>query len=466
MSKGNEVPVVRKLAIIAAILALPGCFESQQDFEVEIALDSSIATVVEISWTTEEPGVSWVEFGRAGSYDMITPIQTEASTEHRFLLVGIAAESEFDFRAITETASGTLVREGSAETGALPEDLPRFRVDQYDEDLCQASRWLVTGYEGTDRSWLVAVDRRGAVVWYQRVHEDGTPFSIEPKQDGPGVIYNARQRRHQGSDSHLVTTDLLDEAGDSTILRNGHHAIAQLPMGGVAWIGADLREWYNPNADEFVTVQGDTVNVLTPTGEQVQVFNAWDWDEPRINEWFHYEYFAGAKDWTHANALSVHPEHGTVLVSLRNLGSLLEIDVGEREVLRAMGGHHPNAFTEDSTRFAYQHDPNWTPDGTILMISSEVQDNGRTETAAREYRIIEGDTLEEIWNYGEGMGIHASHHGGARVLDNGNRLVNFGAAGVVHEATIDSETAWSLTSVPPVAFGDAFLVDDLYDLIR
>jgi hypothetical protein len=466
MSKGNEVPVVRKLAIIAAILALPGCFESQQDFEVEIALDSSIATVVEISWTTEEPGVSWVEFGREGSYDMITPLQSEASTEHRFRLVGVAAETELSFRAVTETATATLISEGSTETGALPEGLPRFRVDQHDESLCLSSRWLVTGYEGEESSWLVAVDRRGGIVWYERVYEDGTPFSIEPAQDGPGVLYNARQRREEGVDSHLVATGLLDDPDAQTAMTRGHHAMTQLPLGGVAWIGADLREWYNPEADETMVVQGDTVNVLTPTGESLQVFNAWDWGQPRFSQWFDNEYFAGAKDWTHANALSVHPERGTMLVSLRNLGVLLDIDMGRKEVLRVLGADRPGAFTEGSTRFSYQHDPNWTPDGTILMISSEEQDNGRTETAAREYRIVEDDALEEIWSYGVGMGIHASHHGGARVLENGNRLVNFGAAGVVHEATPEGETAWAISSVPEVSLGGSFLVDDLYELVR
>ncbi len=455
-------------ALFALAATLIACDELGQDFEVHSEINERVTTIIDVSWTTDEPGVSWVEFGRDGRYDMMTPLSMDAGTEHSFQLVGVPAETELSYRAVTETSEGQLVSEGSITTGALPEVLPHFRVDTWDESQTIGSDWMLTGYELEDSSWMLAVDRRGGVVWYEQIPENATPFSVELDQDAPGVLYNARQRRTEGESMLLVQTTVNEGTEEPTVLPMGHHAMTQLPLGGVAWISADIRPWQDPVMGEVMDVQGDAVNILGPNGEHFELFNAWDWSTPRINEYFGNEYFEDAKDWTHANALSLHPERDTLLLSLRNLAILLELDMRSGNVIRVLGGEVPGAFTEGSAHFEYQHDPNWTPDGTILMVSSEHSDDGsRTETVAREYRIDEeASALDEIWSYGEGMGIHASHHGGARVLPNGNRLVNFGAAGVVHEVTVEGETVWSVASVPAISLGASVLVDDLYDLVR
>jgi hypothetical protein len=460
------MPAPRLFVPIAMLLA--ACSEPVQDFEVAIEINEQVATVLDISWTTEEPGISWVEFGREGEYDMLTPIATEASTEHHFQLVGVAAETELSFRAVTETASGQLISEGTATTGELPEAIARFRVDSYDESLASSDRWLLTGYENDDGSWLVAVDRRGGVVWYEHVPDDYMPFSVELNNEEPGVIYNARMREGLRDESRLLATTLLDGVSDQVTLPYGHHAMTQLPRGGIAWIGADIRPWQHPGSGEWMDVQGDTVNILTPEGESIELFNAWNWAAPQQTAWFDTEYFEGAKDWTHANALSYNERSNTLLLSIRNLALLVEINVETGAVMRTLGGSSPEAYDPGSTPFSYQHDPNWTETGTILMVSSAPRpDNGRTETVAREYMVLpETHQLREIWSYGIDLGEHAQYHGGARLLTNGNRLVNFGSAGTVHEATADGQTAWALSSTPAAAFGSTLMVDDLYDLVH
>ena len=144
----------------------------------------------------------------------------------------------------------------------------------------------------------------------------------------------------------------------------------------------------------------------------------------------------------------------------------VEIDATTGQVLGTFGGDAPEAFTPDSGHFTYQHDPNWTEDGTILLVSTfPREDNGRDETIAIEYEIVPGsNTLNEVWSYGRDKGLHAPYHGAARALPNGNRLVNFGAAGVIHEATEDGQTAWAVSSTPAVALGSSLMVDSLYDL--
>ncbi len=455
--------------LIPFVATMIACSAPVQDFEVQVEVNEQISTVLDISWTTSEPGISWVEFGRDGAYDLSTPVSTVAGTEHRFQLIGVGAGSEISFRAITEIGEGQsqLVTEGSASNGELPEDMPRFRVETYEEELVSSDRWMLTGYESEEGSWIVAVDRRGGVVWYERVPDDGMPFSVEVKQDEPGVIYNARQRDGLRDKSWLVETTLLEDLDSQLTLQYGHHAMTQLPSGAVAWIGAELREWTHPISGETMVVQGDTININTEDGQIRELFNMWDFSEPEPSPWFDSEYFEGAKDWTHANALSYNDKAGTILFSIRNLAMLLEIDAGTGVVKRALGGSSTLAFSEGSRRFSYQHDPNWTPDGTILMVSTSPKENGRQETVAVEYQVdAETDVLTEVWSYGADLDLHASYHGGARALSNGNRLVNFGSAGVVHEATPEGETAWAVTTNPAVAYGSTLMVDDLYGLVR
>ncbi len=454
--------VIPLVAFLSACAAAP-----VTEFEVTAEHDEQITTVINVSWTTDEPGVSWVEFGRDGAYDLITPVASEASTEHSFQLIGVSASTEVSFRCVTEFEDGQLVSEGSATTGALPEGIARFQVDSYDEDLASDQKWMLTGYDSEDGSWMVALDRRGGVVWYEAVPEDGMPYTVELLEDGPGVLYNARQADGARDKSWLVSTTLLKDVDSQVTLPMGHHGMTQLPQGGVAWIGADIRPWIDPRNGETVDVQGDTIMVLTPEGENIELFNAWDWAQPSITPWFDSEYFENTKDWTHANTVDYNDELGTILFSLRNLALLLELDVETSEVVRVHGGNHPEAYTEGSGHFTYQHDPNWTDEGTILMVSTAPKENGKDETVAIEYQIDpDSGGLHEIWSYGRGMGLHAPYHGAARALPNGNRLVNFGAAGVIHEATAAGETAWAIDSTPAVALGSSVMVDSLYDLVQ
>ncbi len=455
-------------AIPFALLLVACGAEPASHFEVSVEIDEQLATVLNVSWTTDDPGISWVEFGRDGEYDLTTPMEMQSGTEHSFQLLGVTAQTEVNFRCITEYKDGQLVSEGTATTGTLPEAIANFRVETYDEDIASEQSWLLTGYESNDGSWMVALDRRGGVVWYEAVPENAMPYTIELSDEGPGVVYNARQADGARDKSWLVTTSLLHDVDEQITLPMGHHGMTQLPRGGVAWIGADIRPWEDPRDGQVVGVQGDTINILRPEGESIEIFNSWDWSRPVFSPWFDSEFFEDAKDWTHANTVDYNERSNSILFSVRNLALLLEISLETGEVMRKLGGDTPEAYTPESSRFSYQHDPNWTDDGTILMVSTSPRlDNGRDETIAIEYQ-VEPSTgaLREIWSYGRDMGLHAPYHGGARALSNGNRLVNFGAAGVIHEATPEGDTAWAVNSSPAVALGSALMVDSLYDLTK
>lgn len=462
---------IQRIALTIPLAALLlGCAEEPlADFEVDVEIDDHVATVLNVSWSTEAPGVSWVEFGRDGAYDLATPISSEASTEHSFSLLGVGGKTEVSFRCVTETDEGQQVHEGTATTGEVPAEIMRFRSDVHDEALASADQWMLTGFESDDGSWMVAIDRRGSVVWYEAVPNDGNPYTVELLADGPGLLYNARKSEGDRELSWLVNTSLLDSVNgkaDVTSLPLGHHGMTQLPRGGIAWIANDVRPWLDPRDGQVVDVVGDAIMVRTPEGDDQTIFSSWDWCQPTVSPWFDENFYQGAKDWTHANDLSLDEESNRILFSLRNLALLLEVDMASGEVTRFMGGENPEAFTPGSTQFAYQHDPHWTEDGTILLVSTTRNPaTGQDETLAIEYEAHpETGQLNEVWSYGRDLGLHASYHGGADALPNGNRLVNFGSAGIIHEVTAEGELAWSVSSVRQVGLGSTLLVESLYDL--
>ena len=438
-----------------------------QDFAVEAALDQRVVTVPQLSWTTDEPGLSWVEFGVDGSLDPSTPIALEADTVHAFTLLGVPSESEVSYRAVTETESGTLISEGTVTTGVLPEDIPAFLQETDEPALRGEEPFLVTAIETSETSWLLVINRDAKVVWYEEVPNGGNPYTIEQGLNGQGLLYSGFPMNDTRNESQIFHADVTDRSKELATLPWGHHAFTQLPGGAVAWIAADIRPWTDPSTGETTDVAGDAIHLLELDGRDRVLFSTWDWAEPRPNPHWAEEYFPGSRSWTHANGLNYDPVVGTLLFSLRNPAVLLEVDVRDGFLVEEYGliGSQWH-FAEGTQPWCYQHDPNWTEDGNLLMISTtEGVDAQHTESVIREYRVDrEFRVIEEVWSYGEGLGLHARYHGAARELQSGNRLLNFGSKGVIHEVTGDGELAWAISAHPEGGLGSTLLVDDLYSL--
>ena len=127
-------------------------------------------------------------------------------------------------------------------------------------------------------------------------------------------------------------------------------------------------------------------------------------------------------------------------------------------------------------KFEFQHFPNLTASGSLL-VSSHMPGCSRTEQpVANQHAFVEFDVdrtrkrLTETWRYTEGPEWPRAK-GMAIRLANGNTLANYGTGGVIREITPDKTTAWHVKFDVPE--GDDFfnkmvghneLIDDLYAL--
>ena len=150
-----------------------------------------------------------------------------------------------------------------------------------------------------------------------------------------------------------------------------------------------------------------------------ELFNPWDWAEPEQNDSWDSHFNSAGSDWTHANSVNYDANRDSYLFSLANLNTVVEVS-RSGEILGEYTG-------SDDYPFQYQHDPRWTAEGTLLIVSH--YDDG---TLAVEYE-VSGNDLTAIWTYGEDEAITGLILGQASRLENGNTLVNLGGAGLLRE---------------------------------
>jgi len=68
------------------------------------------------------------------------------------------------------------------------------------------------------------------------------------------------------------------------------------------------------------------------------------------------------------------------------------------------------------------------------------------ETVVREYELDEdGETLRQVWTFGEGEGVYGSQLGEAHRLPGGNVLHNYGSGARLREVAPDGTVVWDVT---------------------
>ncbi len=423
--------------------------------DVTAEINPDIATVVEVSWTTGQDAISWVEYGLTEDYELSTPRSETAGTEHDFALYGLPSLSTVYYRAVAEVDGKEYYAKGEIETSGLPATLPDFDIQINESAQVSSEPYVLVLLVGTASAILI-IDRDGEIVWYRELQgfigENPTGYGdAQWALDGNDLIYNQYVVALQDPNEigNVFRVSLTGEEVEKVHTPLAHHAFAQLDDGAYAYVAADARPYTLPGDDEAITFVGDTIDVVDADGSIETIFSTWDWSAPDgIPEWTS-TFYENAMEWTHSNDLRWYPEDDTFLLSVGYSDAVLEIDDTTGEVLAHYGAGGDVPIAEGSTAFSFQHDPHWTDDGTLLLISSYEGDDGPggiEETVALEYEVSGGE-LVEIWSYGKGELLDTVAEGQVHRLDNGNTLINWGFTGLVREVTTDNEVVWELQSL-------------------
>ncbi len=336
---------------------------------------------------------------------------------------------------------------------------------------------------------LLAVDDEGQVVWY---HQDQQVISDARQLPNGNLLFNfgnigAREIDVLGNLVHDWTTETRVRVGPTD--RFGHEAYAPgatvvatprlhhevavpLPNGNFLALSQEIRTFRGfaepdcpPEPFEDPTVRpqrGDVVVEYTPGGEIVHQISLLDVIDPRQQPGSQQcnlktdEVANGSQvfvDWSHANSATLFEDDNVVLVSARNLSSILALrwrrdrSGPAGEVLWQFGPELDFDLTEGGW-FYRQHAPEVQPDGTILVYDNGSQrppdGEGKAElpfSRAVQYELDRSGppgswTARQIWEHrldtADGP-VYADFLGDADALAGGHVLIT-------HGATVDPET--------------------------
>jgi hypothetical protein len=407
-----------------------------------------------VSWTTEEPASSEVDFG-AGTYAF--RIRDAALvTDHRVLVIGMHAESDYKIKAVSSTGTKSGEAEGTFTTGALPGNLPTPTLTTKNAVTMQPG-WTLMNTSGAQAASVMAMyDEDGLPVWYFVDGPGNTQGAIDVEFLGSSVLMSA------GSGEPAREVDF-----SGTILWGGPaNPVTTYPQTQTHTISKTSTGNYLLNIDYWIKTPDATwidalVQEIKPDSTQV-----WSW------HLFDHQPAAGTRgDVCHGNAMTLDEVNNVLYYNCRFLG-LLKVDRITGNILWRIGGGYdtttygPGDFTFNppESRFDDAHDPELHDDGTILFYDNGGYNNrppGGLHSRVVEYQVDEkekkatrtfefpGDFSVDPW-YSNNWYTPAL--GSAKRLANGNVLVAAGDpanlktdTARIFEVTREGEVAWQIT---------------------
>lgn len=437
---------------LALILVLTAC--RGPELEVLATVNAATATVIELAWDTPEEGVSWVEYGTSEDLELSTPWSEKPSTAHHFALFGLPPLAQVYYRAVTEVDGRELSASGEISTLNLPSTLPDVEVTASQPGLISPEPYVMTLLMGVD-SAISILDREGEVVWYRELEgftgEQPIAYGdVRLAQGSTDLVFNqfVGDLADPSGIDKIVRVSLTGEIVDERSTPRAHHAFTQLDAGAYAYVAADVRAYQLPGEPEPMDFVGDAIVVVDQDGSAETVFSTWDWGHPVELSAHDSSLYPGLQEWTHCNDLRWYPEDQTFLLSAGYIQAVLEVDRSSGQVLRQLGPGGDVDIAPGSPTFFFQHEPHWTEDGTLLMVSrhgEEGMEEDWSEFIGVEYQLDQG-LLVERWSYGKGLGIDNLAEGMIQRLSNGNTMICWGFTGLCREVTPGGEVAWELQS--------------------
>lgn len=309
--------------------------------------------------------------------------ESATPTSHRALLLGLPADTDVAWTAITTTDGQEARCAGTTTTGSLPEWLPEWTHHQ--RRAQSDGPWLAgAAFPWGDGTPLVFVlDPQGDYAWYQALAEGTEVVALQADPTRPGVLASAVFSADHLSDQTEVLRWALDgsEAAPPDALAAGHHAVVLHEDGAVAWLARDVRDWFDPDANAKVAVAGDALVVRDADGSTRTLLSTWDiLDVVPGNRWSA-GFYPDAYDWTHANALTWSAERGAYLMSLGGIDTIIEVDGTTGAVLRSFvgedGGTGVNGEglgeADPADSFSLPHSPSFVNADELLLVSLGIE---------------------------------------------------------------------------------------------
>ena len=426
---------------------------------VTITVHPQTTTILVVTWTQARVADTVrLEFSFAGSAVLSSRPLAGALGAHRDVVLGVPSATAVTVRIVSKVGTNDFkTRDYLGTTGALPATMPRPTLVSYNAALATTDRYLFGAVENSTGGcnstacyynalfWLYIMDRQGRILWYyadaagnptssfQRIAKDGEYIWIEKRPFSNGGTRTVLKMTLDRQYSQTVTvpglSDCIDVTTDGALLYDANNELREMNRAGTVRTIFSCRTYFGANFQCYT----NTIN-----------WNAAD-----------------------DTVVMSYPDQNTVIQVSRANGAVVGL-YGD-----AAGAY---TFSPNTWQFEFEHFPNITPQGTLIL-SSHMPGFANTEMpvagqhAFMEFTIDRANRrLVEKWIYNVGQ-EWAMYKGMAIRLPNGNTLANYGTGGVIREITPDKQTAFEVKWDVPTGndffnkmVGNNVLIDDLYAL--
>lgn len=425
---------------------------------VEASISDEMPTVIIVDWTTTEAAVGRAEFGESDEYGLISPWESQPSTEHRTLLLGNPPLTEIHFTVVaddgeTEHRGGDRILETGGVASALPsltlEPGPGARSDGY------VLVPIMTGDGEGALSGVAVLDAQGRYVWHRMVDEGMVPMRARRSRDGAAVLFNAGPAKESEVDFWAIyRVDWEGHQIHAFEAPDLHHDFTELPQGGYAYLGSDFQTLGE------ITILLDTIVEIAQDGSLTEV---WHLDE-------HLEAFGldpDPADYSdgdsigHANSIDYIEDDDAYLVSFAQLGSFALIDRSSGALLWVLGGDGSTLNYDDNNMPHWRaHDTDLLGDSLLMFINDTAQ-----EECSQLWEVeLDLDTMEAVrtWRYLQEPCYFNYAMGSVDRLWNDHILAAWSLAGRVEELNSQGEVTWSVQAQVGAGFGYSEGLESLY----
>ncbi len=478
--------------------------------EIELegeTVTKKVNTVLVVDWDQTEASDT-VKLRFTFENDEWSESTTEPGTKgaHELPVFGVPELTDVTIQIVGETDGNEVICETSGTTGKIPDSVPRATLREFDPSIASSNRWMlgtvektpeILGmYEGVFTVYIL--DRQGRIVWYYldqawspvtaypRIARDGTHFYFDRS------TYLGNQASNQSSIARTTLdfrqfeqigapsmTDSMDITDDGSFVYNSEEWLIERTKEGKEreiWKCADWAEGVGFDLETFL----DKLKKLGKTDKLNKLLKMGS-DELKKKLYGNLCY---------ANSVVWNPLDDGILLSFPYIDTVVEVSRKSGELLGQWGSAEGSwKFEPETVGFNFEHGANITPEGTLLVSTHEVGYDNPFIKPPHYFIEFELDRDEqvakEIWKYGEGLSDWPACKGEVFPVEGGNRLLNYGTAGVIREITPDLEVAWDIKwdtqfEVPPELkkkvqgtitvddinnmVGHNILIDDLYAL--
>lgn len=398
-----------------------------------------IETVVTVRWTTDSPSLGQVLYGDGSS----TPLETEPTTEHSAILLGLPPETAVTY-AVAVPNADVVSASAVVTTGILPNDLPALTLDGE-----PSAEWIVAPILGGVTGPAI-IDPRGFFVWFYPDSRGLDVYRARLSRDGTSLIYNAASVSGDPAEDSVLVRVSLDGTQETTIpVPLLAHDFVELPDGTLAAIAVEYRDV------DGAPVRGDRIVEVAPDGTQTDRWSAWDCFDPAVDVGTD-----GEIGWTFANALDYHEDEDAFYLSMRNFSSIVKIDRQSGECEWVLGSTAATITPADgSDVFLHEHQFD------VLDASIVVFDNAGAGSSSRviEYALDpDAGVATEIWSFYPDPAIFTFVLGDVARMDDGDTIIDWAVGGEIDRVNPAGEVEWRLNSALGYAFGFFEAPADLY----